>query len=251
MQILLNFFGIIIGVVVAILAIVGVIYFKFRNAIGIANMRELVNVAKNAKSVQQEEYCRIKSISGMTGLLESEIRRDVPEFNTNLLFSKTQSNLTKIFNSITNKSVDEIIDDEEFVLILPSVKKIIEESVEISYKDIEFHDFAIKKYNRGTGVATITVVTNVGYYYSNSLNKKNEEYKNFKKETRYTCNFVYIYDESKFKNNQKGFTISCPNCGAPINKLNVGHCEYCSSTIIPINLKLWKMSSYKEDYKLM
>lgn len=250
MQIILTFFGVIIGVIVAILLIAGFIYLKLKKSIGSSNMKEFINIAKNAKSIQQEEYCRVKSISGMTGLLESEIRRDVPEFNSNLLFSKVQSNLTKIFNSITVKSVDELLNDEDFVLILPSVKKTIEEQIEISYKDIDFHDFAIKKYNRGTGVATITVATNVGYYYSNSSNKRNDEYKSLKKETRYTCDFVYIYDESKFESNQKGFTISCPNCGAPINKLHIGHCEYCSSAITPINLKLWKMSSYKEDYKL-
>lgn len=26
-------------------------------------------------------------------------------------------------------------------------------------------------------------------------------------------------------------------------------CEYCSSYIEHVNLKIWKMSSYKEDYK--
>ena len=250
MQVILTFFGVILGVVVAILLIASFIYLKIKKSIGPANMKQFVSMAKNAKSLQQEEYCRVKSISGMTGLLESEIRRDVPEFNTNLLFSKTQSNLTKIFNSITNKSIDEIINDEEFALVLPSIKKIIEEPTDISFRNMDFHDFAIKKYNRGTGVATITVATNVGYYYSNTSNKQNEQYKNLKKETRYTCDFVYIYDESKFENKQKSFTISCPNCGAPVNKINAGECEYCSSSITPINLKAWKMSAYKEDYKL-
>lgn len=251
MQIILTFLGVIIGVIIAILLIVSFVYLKIKKSIGLTNMNELIGIVKNAKSIQQEEYCRIKSISGMTGILENEIRRDVPEFNTNLLFSKTQSNLTKIFNAITNKTFKELENDEEFSLVLPSIKKIIEEPIVISFKNVDFHDFAIKKYNRGTGVATITVATNVGYYYSNASIKKNEQYRNLKKETRYICDFVYIYDESKFDSNQKSFTISCPNCGAPMSKLNIDYCEYCSSKITPINLKAWRMSAYKEDYKCL
>ena len=59
---------------------------------------------------------------------------------------------------------------------------------------------------------------------------------------------MYIYDETKFDENQLSFSISCPNCGAPIRGLKTSNCEYCSSHIEKINLKVWKMTSYKEDY---
>ena len=87
----------------------------------------------------------------------------------------------------------------------------------------------------------------VEYYYKNTA--ENNEMSNLKKQTRYTCKFVYIYDENKIGNNINSFSISCPNCGAPLIGIGNYVCEYCSSQIKPINLKTWKMSSYKEDYK--
>ena len=78
---------------------------------------------------------------------------------------------------------------------------------------------------------------------------ENNEMSNLKKQTRYTCKFVYIYDENEIGNNRNSFSISCPNCGAPLIGIGNYVCEYCSSQITPINLKTWKMSSYKEDYK--
>ena len=85
------------------------------------------------------------------------------------------------------------------------------------------------------------------YYYNNS--EKENEYKNVKKQTRYTCKFIFIYDEDKLKTSNEVFTINCPNCGAPLKGLKVNECEYCSSHIEPINLKIWKMSYYKEDFE--
>lgn len=70
-----------------------------------------------------------------------------------------------------------------------------------------------------------------------------------KKQTRYTCKFVYIYDENKIGKSKKNFSISCPNCGAPLKEIGNYTCEYCSSHIEPVSLKMWKMSSFKEDYK--
>ena len=97
------------------------------------------------------------------------------------------------------------------------------------------------------GIATITTSSTLEYYYKDS--SKEDEFSNLKKQTRYTCNFIYVYDENKVGKNQKVFTINCPNCGAPLKNLGQYNCEYCSSHIEPINLKIWKMSSYKEDYK--
>ena len=87
------------------------------------------------------------------------------------------------------------------------------------------------------------------YYYKNS-DKKDDLWDNMKRQTRYTSQFVYIYDEQKVElKNKDVIVVSCPNCGAPLSGLNGGECTYCSSHFEPINLKLWKMSSYKEDYK--
>jgi DNA-directed RNA polymerase subunit RPC12/RpoP len=115
----------------------------------------------------------------------------------------------------------------------------------VRYDDVAFHRHAIKKYMKSQGVATIEVSTTLEYYYYNSKIQNSD----LKKQTRYTCEFIYIYDQSKFEDNQNTFIVRCPNCGATIRNLKNLTCEYCMSKVQPINLRLWKMSSYKEDYK--
>ena len=39
----------------------------------------------------------------------------------------------------------------------------------------------------------------------------------------------------------------CTNCGKEIPNSSQ-FCEYCGNHVEKINLKIWKMSSYKEDY---
>ena len=236
MDFLLGFLGAILGIIVIITVLVLIVYSYMKKIIGKSKTKELINLAKNAKMIQNEEYTRVKNVNGMTKLLEPEIIRDFPDFNRELLFSKVESNLIKIFNAIQYKTISNIKDDDELKLLYFKVED-----------NIKFHEHAIKEYIKSQGMATITTSSTVEYYYKNTA--ENNEMSNLKKQTRYTCKFVYIYDENKIGNNRNSFSISCPNCGAPLIGIGNYVCEYCSSQITPINLKTWKMSSYKEDYK--
>lgn len=250
MSFLLGFLGAILGIIVVILSIVGVIIIGLNKKIGKNRVKELINIAKNHESIQQEELARKKSVKGMTKLIEPEIIRDFPDFNKNLLFNKIESNLIKIFNAIENKNAEKIKKDKDLELMVYMIEEQIEDlknrNIEIKYDDVVFHEHAIKNYEKSEGMVTITTSTTLEYYYKNNENK-NSNYE-VQKQTRYTCKFVYIYDENKMETNNNVFVIRCPNCGAPLRSLKINECEYCCSHIEPINLKIWKMSSYKEDY---
>ena len=252
MSFLLGFLGAIIGIIFIIIVIIVCIIIGVSKSVGINDLKTIFGAAKNAKQIAEEDAYRQKNVSGITKLLEPEILRDFPDFNKNLLYSIAESNLRKIFSAIENKSLAEIEKDEELILILPKLKEKIEDikerKVEIKYDDIVFHENAIKKYEKVKGMATVTISTTLEYYYKNS-DKKENLCNNIKRQTRYTCEFVYIYDETKLEKKNNIIVINCPNCGAPLRNLELGECEYCSSHFEPINLKLWKMSSYKEDYK--
>lgn len=239
---------VIIIIAITIFIIYNVIRKKITKTIGHQNMKEIVNAAKNIKNLKDEEYTREKNVSGMTKLLEPEILRDFPEFNKELLFSTVERQLRKIFNALESKSLNTLQNDSESILIIPKIKEQIEDmkstNTSVKYDEVIFHRHAIKKYFKSAGVATVETSTTLEYYYNSSINNNN-----LKKQTRYTCEFVYIYDETKFDKNQNIFTIRCPNCGATIKGLKNQTCEYCMTKVHPINLKLWKMSSYKEDYK--
>lgn len=252
MSFLLGFLGAILGIIVVIAIIISCIMIGISKSIGINDLKTIFGVAKNAKQFAEEDTYRPKNVSGMTRLLEPEILRDFPDFNKDLLYTIAEQNLRKIFSAIENKSVSGIENDNDLILLMPKLKEEIEDikdrNIEIKYDDIVFHENAIKKYEKTKGMATITISTTLEYYYKNS-DKKENLCNNIKRQTRYTCQFVYIYDEKKLEKKNNIIVINCPNCGAPLRNFELGECEYCSSHFEPINLKLWKMSSYKEDYK--
>ena len=254
MSFLLGFLGACLGIVAGIFIIIFIIYIKVKGTVGAENMKEIMSVAKNAGNIEKQEYTREKNLSGITKLLEPVIIRDFNDFNKDLLFRKVESNLSKIFTAIEEKSITDIQNDRDLIYLYPTVRdKIIDlknSNTNIKYDDVIFHAHAIKDYSKTDGKATIKISTTLEYYYDDDSNKKiTKHFSNLKKQTRYTTQFVYVYDETKFKYNQKSYSISCPNCGAPLKKLGAGNCEYCGNYIEPINLKNWYMVSYSEDYK--
>lgn len=254
MGFIIGFLGACLGIVAGLAIIIGLIYVKVRKTVGPQNMKTLVQAAKQAKDIEQQEYQRKKNVSGITKLIEPTIIKDFNDFNKEFLYSKVEQNLTKIWNALENKSLNSIQNDDELIYMYHSIReKIVDlrnSNINVKYDDVKFHSHAIKNYLKSKGKATLTISSTVEYYYSNDSDKyKKKEYNNLKKQTRYTTEFVYVYDETKFKYNQKALTISCPNCGAPLGKLGEGNCLYCGTYIKPINLKNWYMVSYKEDYE--
>lgn len=253
MSFILGFLGACIGIIAGILLIIGIIYLKIRNAIGGENMKTLAKAVRNVKNLEEQEYTREKNVSGITKLIEPTIIRDFGDFNKELLYAKVEKNLLKIFDAIEEKSSSNIEKDNDLIYMVSYIKDKIRDmknsNINIKYDEVRFHSHAIKNYLKSNGKATITISSTVEYYYSDSSkSNKKKMYSNLKKQTRYTTNFVYVYDETKFKYNEKAFSISCSNCGAPLKKLGSGNCEYCGTYTEPINLKAWYMVSYKEDY---
>lgn len=253
MSFIMGFLGACIGLIVAVFIIICIVYYKTRRIVGTNNMKSLASTIKNIKNLKQEEYTRPKSVSGITQLLEPTILRDFNDFNKDFLYNKVEKNLIKIFNAIEEKSVAEIKNDNDLIYIYSQLRdKILDmknSNINIKYDEVKFHSHAIKNYLKSQGKATITISSTLEYYYANdSKNYDKKTYSNLKKQTRYTTEFVYVYDETKFKPNENTIVISCPNCGAPLGKLGAGNCQYCGTYVEPINLKGWYMISYKEDY---
>ena len=123
MNFIIGFLGACLGLVVAVGIIIGIIYYKTRQIVGPANMKTLVQAAKNAKNIEQQEYTRVKNVSGITKLLEPTIIRDFNDFNKDFLFSKVENNMIKIFNSIEDKDISKIKNDNDLIYIYPSLRE--------------------------------------------------------------------------------------------------------------------------------
>lgn len=229
---------------------------KAINVVGKNNIRQMVDAMKNASNVEKEEYSRQKDVCGMTSLVLPRIKQDYPSFNESVLYASVEKNLRKIFNALENRSMDSIKNDSELAFMKDSIESKIEDlesmNKHVKYDAISFHRHALKKYTKSSGAAKIEVSTTVGYYYSENGENTKTISKNFngiKKETRYTTEFAYIYDQSAFNYNDVVFGQNCPNCGAPLTSMQDRNCKYCGTYVEEINLKAWHMISYKEDYK--
>ena len=252
MGFLIALIGGFLGVILAIVVIAAIVYSKIQKVVGgPVRMNELKTAVSHAKEIARDEYTRVKNVSGLTSMLEPRILRDFPEFNRDLLFSLNERNLRKIFNSIEAQDLSEISNDSDLIHIEPQIRARIDDmkSNQISEKfdNVEFNRSAISSYTKDNGKATIRVSTSLGYYY-NSNRKDKKVYADLKKQTRYTTEFVYVYDETRFDKRQLAISVHCKNCGAPITNLGDSHCEYCMAPVQRINLRAWKMSSFKEDY---
>lgn len=245
MKIVVIFLGVVVGVIL-FLSVVGLLLWynikKKAKQLGLGNLN-----IHDLQKIKAEESERSRSVSGMTKLLLPNIIRDFPDFNENRLYHMTEDGLRNIFRAITEKNTS-FLDDVP--LLKESISNMINDcknnQIEQEYRDIKFHDFALKDYYKEDGCATIVVSTSVEYYYSKKENGKIVIDDRYKKQTRYACKFIYIYDESQFNDYEKVITANCPNCGAVIKSLGHKYCEFCGSEIKDINLKTWTFSYYDE-----
>ncbi|MBQ9318698.1 MAG: zinc ribbon domain-containing protein [Bacilli bacterium] len=249
MKVLAIFFGTIFGIIAFFLILAFIIWVKIKMIARKAgfdkfNLQYLIDDLK--KGVNDIKY-NPKHISGMTNLLRPLIERDFPTFNESELFNKTETGLRTIFNSLEDKKVD-----KSLPLLKEQLKQIIDDyiscDINVKYDEVKFHAFSIKKYNKKDGVATIQVQCSLEYYYKKEKKGKViENYSNYKKQTRYTVEFIYVYDVTQVKEYTKVIGVHCPNCGAPLKSLGHKVCDYCHTGLEDLNLKNWLMSSYKED----
>ena len=120
----------------------------------------------------------------------------------------------------------------------------------VEYDDIKINRNTIKSYSNKDGSATIEVNASLSYVYKN--NKARGKFKDgFRKETRYTTKYILVYDIRKFDGTSVTYAVNCKNCGAPVPTKGDTTCRFCGSHVEgvdfkTINLKGWKLISYKE-----
>lgn len=160
MKLLIIFLGIVFGIFMFLFIIALIIWAKIKVSarklgLGDVNFRSLIDEIK--KGMNEEKYNK-KHISGMTRLLIPSIENDFKTFNESELYNKAETGLRTIFNSLEDKKVS-----NELPILKNQLKQIIEDykssNITVKYDDIVFHDFAIKKYYKKDGVATIQVQT--------------------------------------------------------------------------------------------
>ena len=242
------FFGTIIGIIIFLMLVILIIYIKLKCKVKEFGFTNLKSLMKDIKSGEDNYKYNHKSVSGMTKLLKPTIEKDFPSFNESELFNMTETSLRTVFNTLEAKQLT-----GKLPLLNEQLRQIIEDyktnNISVRYDDVSFHAFAIKDYYKKSGVATLQVSTSLEYYYKKEKdNHIVENYSDYKKQTSFTVNFIYVYDITQIKDYTRVIGITCPNCGAPVKDLGNKVCRYCNTAIEDVNLKNWLVSSYKEDY---
>ena len=187
---------------------------------------------------------KIKTWLGSFGYSESMLKEETEFYN------KVETSLMLIFSSLENKEVKV---NDDLILVRDKLKEQIEDlknsKMSVKYSDVKFHRHALRYYTNKDGVLNISVSTSLEYYYTKECDGRViKEYKDYKKQTRYITEFIYIYNPDKVMKNQSLIGINCPNCGAPVKDLGHKKCRYCGSGLEDINLKSWHISLFKEEY---
>ena len=235
-------------ILVFLLLVLYVVAMKFVKAIGFNTLKELIDEIKKQSTTEKEIYSSPKNLSDMTKLLVPLISNDFPSFNQEQLFSQSKNYINIILDSLESKD-SSLIKDKNLKFIRPKVedqiKNLNELEKEVHYTNVRFNKCAISEYTNKGGVAKITVVTSLSYYYD-SNDEKEKKYTDVRKETRFKLEYVYIYDEDKIPENVDMLKINCPNCGAPVDFFGRGKCSYCNTMLSPINIKNWSVVNYEE-----
>ena len=248
MEILAIIFGVIIGVIIFLGIVALILYLKFMrfvNSIGISRS-ELKTMIEES---EYEAKYRKKSISGMTSILMPRIIADFPNFSQSELFGKVETSLNLIFDSLAKKEVKK---SSALTIIKHNLEEQIvdlkDNKIDLVFDEVVFHKHAIKDYKKDEGVLTIKVQTSLEYFYEEKKNGVVKvKRKDYKKQTSYTSEFIYVYNPDKYLDSVDLLGVRCPNCGAPVKSLGKKSCSYCGSGLEDINLKSWFISSYKED----
>ena len=192
-----------------------------------------------------------KSVSGMTRLFEPQIQRDFPDFSWEEFKHRAENMLMSALLAISNERVGELSDAS------PEIQRQIENhiadnraaGVREAFREIRIHQTEIADYRKEKGTCCITIQCAVEYYHDRIQNGGTETGKAIRKtQTKYNLELLYIQD-SAVAGTENAVGTTCPHCGAPVRTLGVMVCEYCGSTVTPVNIKVWSLHKFYEvDY---
>ncbi len=249
---LIGFLGVIIGIFVFLLFL----YLVIRSIMNRCGFRgkSFRSLYQEIKASESREKTRHKQVSGMNSVLLPMILRDFKDFEEKEFYQKTEETIRTVLDGIEKRNDKKLASDAYLLIrekIALQITDLLESNCEKRYDDIIFHKHAIKSYKNVKGMIKLEVSSSLEYYYEEKRNGKIVVPSKYKKQTRYTTTFVYVYDTKKAGFDFQVLGITCPSCGGPLSDLKATSCPYCKSGIhlqVASLVKCWKVIDLKEDY---
>ena len=209
------------------------------------------SISQGAEQMRQQMSITPKSVSGMTNLLLPKIAKDFPEFQYDEMKERANNVLTSYLRAVNDRSVSVLQDgNEELCNQLDNhIRMLSTKGYHEHFERIHIHKTEINQYRQSEGRCIITFQSAVEcYHYTTDADNKIIDGSNdYKYQTKYNTDLIYIQDRNLIKNElDNALGVNCPNCGAPVSTLNAKFCEYCGSGIVEINIRAWSFSNVEE-----
>lgn len=247
----------IIIILVLILAIIiaiycGVLYLRHKTRELSRTLFGTPNISEGAEQLRQEYASTPKSVSGMTSLLLPKLTADFPEFQYNEMKERAENVLVSYLNAISKRNASLLSEgNSELKQQLEyHIQQLGDRNVHENYDQIKIHRTELNQYRKAAGKCIVTFQTALECYHyitDTSGSTVREGSKDYKYQTKYNVDVIYIQDRDIVENTRdSGIGVNCPNCGAPLSNLGAKTCEYCGSPVIEINIHAWAFSNVEE-----
>ena len=250
----MNYIPIII-ILVLVLAIViaiycGVNYVRHKTREFSRSVFGTENLLEGVEKMRQEYATTPKSVSAMTSLLLPKISSDFPDFHYDEMKERAENVLTQYLRAITERNTGIFTEgNTELKQQLDSyIQMLSAQDLCEHFDQIKIHRTEINQYRKTAGRCIITFQSSLEcYHYVTESSSIKSGSKNYKYQTKYNTDLIYIQDRNLVENElDNALGINCPNCGAPLSSLGAKICEYCGSPIIEINIHAWSFSNIEE-----
>lgn len=191
-----------------------------------------------------------KSVSGMTKICLPQIQRDFPGFNYTEMKANAENTILSYFRAISESDPSCLtISSEE---LKEAVKLQIQDNrlqkKHKIYSGVTIHKTEISRYLKEKGLCKIILESALEYYYKETDEAGHviDDNHGRKIQTKYVSDLAYVQNIEEVGEDKNHISLSCPNCGAPVSRLGAKYCEYCSTLLEEIQVRVWKILTVEE-----
>ncbi len=208
-----------------------------------------------------------RSVSDLSGAFLDDIARDFPDLNVNELISAAEVSLSTLLESteflqsggIAGVDNDAVVkrlpNDRELPLPVsaPLVNRIVLDAgasgagTVTHCERVRIHRTGLFSYRKREGTCTISLQTALEYFYYVTQNGNMVSgSKDTIRQTRFTSELLYVFDEEYLASGVAALSAHCPNCGAPVTGTGQKQCPYCGSLLRTVDMRLWRLNNIRE-----
>lgn len=186
-----------------------------------------------AKAADQEQMTTPKSLSGVEYVVEPKIKKDFPEFNSELAKNYIKSFMPTYFSALSTGDVSglEKYAARQFCDAVAAQHN----SANVVYKNVLVHKVVISAYRKQSDEAVVEFQAAVQFT-TNKGDRLNQE--------KYTISYTYFLEYGAKGEN---VSLECPNCGAGISKLGTKVCPFCDHALPAAIERTWKVTDVRRS----